>query len=132
MAKDVLQIMASVQVLPLANYSNGTRNFGPIAIDDAVTSIDFSIARCTTATPTIWPNVSTTLEIIPEVSLDGGSTWIECGRSLSTGGISTFKGNEVTHTITGGSIPAGANRQYRLTTTIAGGPLRSSATVEVN
>lgn len=131
----VIQRMASVQVLPLANYSNGTRNAGPIDIASDVTSIDFSVQRCTTATPTVWPNASTTLEIIPEVSLDGGSTWIEAGRSFSEGGISTFRGVEVAFAKSGGYVPpqvGNTTRQYRVTTIIAGGPLRTSATVEVN
>lgn len=129
-----VQHMASVQVLPLANYANGTRVLGPIDIADDVTSVDFSIARCTTPTPTIWPNASTTLEVIPEVSVDGGVTWVEAGRFASAGGIAQGKGGvgEATVTIGGGSLPAGTNRQYRVTTIIGGGPLRSSATVEVN
>lgn len=127
--------MASVQVLPLNNYANGTRNLGPIDVASDVTTIDFSIQRCTTATPTIWPNITTTLEITPEVSLDGGVTWVEAGKSTSAGGISTFHGAEVAFALSGGYIPpevGGVTRKYRVTTVIAGGPLRTSASVEVN
>lgn len=127
--------MASVPVLPLANYANGSRSMGPIDVADDVTSIDFSIARCTTATPTIWPLVTTTLEVTPEVSLDGGVSWIEAGKSTSPGGISTFRGAEQPFSRGGGFIPPAINgitRQYRVSIVIAGGPLRSSATVEVN
>lgn len=124
--------VSSVQVLPLANYANGTRVLGPIDIADDVTSVDFSIQRCTTATPTIWPNSTTILEIIPEVSIDGGASWIEAGRSVSPGGISFLRGVEVAFSASGGSLPAGTDRQYRVTTIITGGPLRSTATVEVN
>ena len=131
----VIQRMASVQVLPLNNYANGTRELGPIDVASDVTSIDFSIQRCTTATPTVWPNVATTLEIIPQVSVDGGVTWNDAGRSTNVGGISLFRGNEVAFSRSGGSIPpqvGGVTRQYKVTTIIAGGPLRTSATVEVN
>jgi len=133
-ASVVIQKMASIQVLPLANYSNGVRVSSAIDIADDVTSVDFSIQRCTTATPTIWPNASTVLDILPEVSLDGGTTWIEAGRSTAPGGIITSvkAGGEVPFMIGGGSLPAGTNRKYRVTTTITGGPLRSTATVEVN
>lgn len=126
--------MASVQVLPLNNYANGTRNLGPLDIASDVTVIDFNIQRCTTATPTIWPNASTTLVITPEVSLDGGATWIEAGKSTNVGGISLFRGTEVAFARSGGFIPPevnGITRQYRVSTLIAGGPLRTSATVEV-
>lgn len=126
--------MSSVSILPLANYANGTQVLGPIDVASDVTVIDFSIQRCTTPTPTIWPNASTTLVITPEVSLDGGVTWTEAGKSTNEGGISLFRGNEVAFARSGGSIPpqvGGTARKYRVTTVIAGGPLRTSATVEV-
>lgn len=132
----VLNKMATVQVLPLANYANGTRNFGPVDIASNVTSIDFSIARCTTANPTTWPNVSTTVEIIPEISLDNEVTWIECGRFKSNGGISPAKGGgEAQFSIGGGYIPpqiGGITRRFRGTSIVAQGPCRTSMTVEVN
>ena len=132
----VIHKMASVSVLPLGNYANGTRQLGPIDLASDVTSVLFSIQRCTTATPTVWPNASTTLEIIPEVSLDGGVTWIEAGRTTNVGGIQLSKfGTELAFALSGGYLPAevgGVTRQYRVQTTIAGGPLRTSASVEVN
>lgn len=127
--------MASVQVLPLNNYANGVRQSGSIDVADDVTSILFTIQRCTTATPTIWPNVTTTLEILPELSLDGGSTWTEVGRTTNVGGIQLSKfGTELAFAASGGYLPPAENgitRQYRVRTTIAGGPLRTSATAEV-
>ena len=125
--------MASTRVLPLANYGNGSRTAGPIDIGDNVRSVDFSIQRCTSLDGSIWPNESTVLEVIPEVSLDGGGTWIEAGRFKSNGGIATGRsGQEVEFTQGGGSLPVGKNRQFRVTAIITGGPLRSTATVEVN
>lgn len=128
--------MASVQVLPLNNYANGSRQLGPIDIASDVTSVLFNIQRCTTATPTIWPDVNTTLDIIPEVSQDGGITWIEAGKTTNVGGIQLSKfGTELGFSLSGGGLPAevgGITRKYRVTTVIAGGPLRTSATVEVN
>lgn len=131
----VIQRVSSVQVLPLGNY-NGTHVAGPVNVADNVTSVDISIARCTTSTPTIWPNASTVLDILPEVSVDAGVTWVESGRSISPGGISFGKGGvEAPFSISGGSLPPAVNgitRQYRCTFAITGGPLRSSVTVEVN
>jgi hypothetical protein len=127
--------MASVQVLPLGNYPNQSRTLGPIDIADDVTSCDISVQRCTTATPTIWPNVTTVLANTPQVSVDGGATWIEAGASVSPGGISTFRGVEVAWGISGGSLPPAVNgitRQYRVNIVITGGPCRTSATFEVN
>lgn len=132
----VIHRMASVQVLPLNNYANGERVLGPIEVADDVTTIDFNIQRCTSATPTVWPNASTTLDIIPEVSTDGGNTWSEAGKSTNVGGIQQAKGGgELAFARSGGSLPPAVNgiaRQYKVTTIIAGGPLRTSATVEVN
>lgn len=123
--------MASVQVLPLANYATGSHTAGPIDIPDNVVSIDFSIQRCTTATPTIWPNASTILAVVPQISFDGGSTWIECGPSTQSGDIGFDKNhNEAPFSKGGGAIPAGTNRKFKVVATIIGGPLRSTATVE--
>lgn len=131
----VIQRVSSVQVLPLGNY-NGTHVAGPVNVADNVTSVDISIQRCTTATPAIWPNVTTVLAITPEVSTDAGETWGEAGASVSPGGISFGKGGlEAPFSISGGSLPAAVNgitRQYRCTFVITGGPLRSAVTIEVN
>lgn len=132
----VIQRMASVQVLPLNNYPNQTRVLGPIDIADDVTSCDISVQRCTTATPTIWPNVTTVLAITPEVSVDGEQTWVEAGASISPGGISPAKGGgEAAFGVSGGGLPAAVNgitRRYRNTVVITGGPIRTTVTFEVN
>ena len=126
--------MSSVQIFPLNNYPNGVHGpFGPVDLADDVTSVLMSVARCTTPTPTIWPNESTVLDVLPEVSTDGGSTWTEAGRSVSPGGIyvSPRNNQEVAFSQSGGSLPVATGRKYRVTVTITGGPLRSSATIEV-
>lgn len=128
--------MASVQVLPLATYPSGPRSFGPIDIANDVTSIDFTIACRTTADPTIWPNITTVLTITPWVSVDGGLTWVEAGKSVTPGGIHIGKnGTELSSVASGGFIPPvvnGITRKFKLDLDIVGPPLRSSATVEVN
>lgn len=131
----VLQKMASLPVLTLANYANGTRTSTPVEVAADVTSIDFNILCNSTLQPTIWPNVTTVLDIKPEVSTDGGLTWIEAGRSVTPGGPHTSKnGGELQSVQSGGSLPAQVGsvpRQYKVTTVITGGPLRSSASIEV-
>lgn len=126
--------MTNVVVLPLNDYANGTRSFGPIDIATDVTSILFNVQRCTTATPTVWPSSSTKLTITPEVSTDGGVSWIEAGRTTNEGGIQTFKGSELTFSRSGGGLPAevgGVTRKYRVTTDVTGGPIRTSMSVDV-
>jgi len=127
--------MATVQLLPLGNYANGQQDFGPIDVADDVTEILFGIQRCTTATPTVWPSSSTTVEIIPQVSTDGGATYVEAGRTMNAGGIQTFKGTELAFSQSGGSLPPPANgitRKYKVSTIVAGGPIRTSLKVDVN
>jgi hypothetical protein len=127
--------MAETVVLPLANYPNQTRNFGPITIADSVTVVDFKVQRCTTATPTIWPNASTTLSIMQEISLNGGVSWMPLGGNFSAGGgIQAGKGGvgELAYSQGGGYLPVGVNRQVRGTVVIAGGPLRTTASVVIN
>lgn len=128
--------MSSVVILPLANYANGQQTAGPVDIANDVTSVDFNILCNSVAQPLIWPLITTVLDILPEVSTDGGSTWVEAGHSITPGGPHNDKfGNPLQSVLSGGGIPAvvgGVTRKYRVTTTITGGPLRSSVTLEVN
>lgn len=124
--------MSSVNILPLADYPSGSWTSPAVDVDDAVTEIDFSIQACTTATPDIWPSVDTVLDVVPEVSLDGGQTWNESGSSRGmVGGIHVFKGRELQFLPSGGPLPPGTARKYRVTTVITNGPLRSLANLEV-
>lgn len=124
--------MASVEILPLANHPSGSWTSPAVDVDDAVTQIDFSIQSCTTATPLIWPSALTTLDVVPEVSFDGGNTWQENAptRGMS-GGIHVFKEHELAFLPCGGLLPAGTGRKYRVTRIITNGPLRSAVTLEV-
>lgn len=130
----VVRRMANVVVLPLNNYANGTRSFGPIDIASDVTSILFNVQRCTSATPTVWPSSSTKLTITPEVSTDGGVTYVEAGKTTNEGGIQTFKGSELAFSQSGGYLPAevgGVTRKYKVTTNVEDGPIRTSMSVDV-
>jgi hypothetical protein len=133
-------------VIPLGNYAPNTYQVGfgqgpngPLTVPDTTTSCDISLQRCTTPTPTIWPETDITIETIPECSADGGVTWIEAGRSKPGGGIS-FKKDGVTEepwSRSGGSLPSGTNRLWRCTVIVvdASGQNRSvhtSARVEVD
>jgi hypothetical protein len=130
------------QIIPLANYPTGTMRIGfgpgqggnPLLVPDTTKSCDIQVQRCTTATPTIWPNAATILETIPEISVDGGVTWIEAGRSKAGGGISFGKDGvtEIAFAASGGFLPVGTNRLYRCTFIIVNGPLRTSANVIVD
>lgn len=124
--------MAEIVVLPLANYASGTYQFGPVAIADAVNSVMFKVARCTTASPTIWPDPATTLTVALEISVDGGE-WLNQGGWGAMGGISPDRnGNEAAASFGGGALFPGVNRRSRGTITISNGPLRSTMSVLVD
>jgi hypothetical protein len=117
--------------IPLNDYATGTHNLPSTNILDNATGIYFEISRCTTATPTIWPNASTELSISLEVSLDGGATWLGLSGFGSTGGIFIKRdGSEATVSSSLTNLPAGTGRKVRGTATIVGGPLRSQGFFE--
>jgi hypothetical protein len=122
--------VADVTVLPLSNY-NGTRSFGPVAIPDAVHSLVFRVARCTSATPTIWPNEATVLACDIEIFNNG--EWRGWAGMRSEGGIASGRfGGEAAETTIGGVLPEGTGRQLRGTVTITSGPLRSTMVISIN
>ena len=124
--------MARQLVLPLQDYADGFYEFGPVNIGDEIVSILFEVSRCTSADPTIWPDVNTTLRFVPELSLDGGTTWSDAGEFRAVGGIANDRfGNELAVTVGGGLLLSGTNRRMRGTLEITGGPLRSTGTVIV-
>lgn len=120
-------------VLPLANYPNQTDTIvGPVSIGDAITDIVFALARCTTATPTIWPLTTTFLTFMLEQSNDGGVTWIRIGGASSNGGIALDDFGQESPTFSDEVLlQAGTSRQLRMHITITGGPLRTQGTVTV-
>lgn len=127
-----MAVLKSV-ALPLKNYQNGDYALGPANVPDWVTFIGVELTRCTTATPTIWPNQSTQFEAVMELSMDGGATWGPAGRVTAIGGIYVNKlGVEAPVTAFGAGIAPGVGRLIRGTASIAGGPLRTEVSVVLN
>jgi hypothetical protein len=121
--------MSTTTLFPLANYPNGTQVADAQPIDDTSGEIQVSVARCTSADNTIWPNTSTTLALTADISMDGGATYSNLFTFSAFGGIQLRKGVEVPQSFVSTSLPPGTNRLGRFTATIAGGPLRSSGTL---
>src|SRR4051812_5826333 len=72
--------------IPLKDYATGERTVErAIAVD--VRSIKLTLQRCTTATPTIWPQLTTFVNLELSGSFDGGATWIPMGAWGAFGGI---------------------------------------------
>lgn len=116
--------------IPLANYPSGTHVVSARNVPDWATHLSFEFERCTSGTPTLWPNASTTLDIGFELFVDG--VWVNAGAFTDVGGISMDPDDEAERTISFGrvSLRAGSNRQFRATVNIGGGPLRTRGSVE--
>lgn len=122
--------MADITVLPLADYQSGSHIFGPVSVPDGISALVLRVARCTSATPQIWPDASTTFAVSLDVFRDG--EWRNWVGMTSEGGITLNRqGQEAAFSLIGGALPAGINRKLRGTVTIGGGPLRSTVSIEI-
>jgi hypothetical protein len=116
------------------NVPTGTREFGPANVPPTATTFGVRLARCTTATPTFWPNASTGVNAQLLLSNDGGATYPRgAGAFTGVGGITTVKGVEAQESNMFGGIsqPLGPNWQIKAVVTVTNGPLVSQLTVEV-
>lgn len=109
------------------NLPVGVHELGPAPLPDGLSSFNFTLDRCTTANPTVWPNASTKIHADFLISIDGGKSWLACGSFNAVGGIS-MKEKGVEDTVSRGwvsPIPPGTSRQIKATVIIAGGSLVS-------
>lgn len=118
------------------NIPSGVRTFGPFDVPDGTTLIVFKLDRCTTATPTIWPNASTAITLsaylaaghAPDSSSRDSPDFI--GGITANGGILIARdGSELTSSTYGCPLAAGVSRQVTFTLNVVNGPLRSNATI---
>ena len=123
--------MAMVTVLNERNYGPGTASFGPTAISDGLTTLEIAVARCTSATPTIFSSATAELTIVIETSVDGGINWEPWVTATVNGGIAADKnGNQMPTARVWGQFPPGTNRLVRGSVGLSERQ-RTSATVEV-
>ena len=120
-------------VIPLANYPTGNRSFAVGGtLSDAATLIYAELARCTSADPSIWPNQSTRVKVICEISLDGGAVWLFQASFLSEGGIVlNSHGAEVALSTMEIPLFPGTSRRARFSVEITGGPCRTQGFLEL-
>lgn len=120
--------LTRIVVLNRGNYPNGTRQIAARDITDDITQVGISLARCTSAEPTLWPNATTQIVATTEVFVDG--TWRTVSTISSGGGIDEIEpGIESPETMMLFSIPPGTGRQIRGTVVITGGPLRTEVSI---
>ena len=111
----------------------GLSEVGPWPIPDGLSAADIRIQYCTTATPLIWPRVTTTISIVALFSTDVGVTWRQVSSMGTYGGIHVGRGAvEVPETAWFFSVPLAASRLIKFAVTVADGPLVSLLSVNVS
>lgn len=117
---------------PQTSIPTGTFPVSKSSLPASITSLTLSLARCTTNTPTIWPNATTTVTGDLQVSLDGGVTFQDLGGFSSPGGIFTQKdGTQLTNTVCTWTLPPNATH-LQGTLVVANGPCVTSGSVTVS
>mgnify|MGYP003648061566 CR=1 FL=1 len=120
--------MSKLRDLPLANYPNGTRAFGPYAFAGGVDQIGFSIGRNTPAAPNVWASASEILTFDVQFSFDGGATYTLPGTwvwSEGGGQILDRFGIAIPETRVGWTFSPDPCTHIKGTVTVSGGPIRT-------
>lgn len=118
--------------IPLADYS-GTITIPSSAVPDWVSRVALTVARSTSATPSLWPDAGVTLAMDVEISMDAGASWRPLASFSARGGVQTDKaGAEAAECGLSLVLPPGPGRRLRGAATIAGGVLRTQGYIEVS
>ena len=115
---------------PLQNYSPGVTSFGPVAVPQGLHGFVLTVARCTTATPTIWPNTTQKIALSLDCSYDGGVTY-QLTQFFwdAVGGIQVGRGVEIPTWIVTCSVDPIQPTHLRGAFTVSGSAIRTSVTV---
>jgi hypothetical protein len=114
------------------NLQTGPNSYGPFARPANMLGFQIVMGFFTTATPTNWPNATTTAQIFIQYSYDGGNTWSppeDNNAGPMAGGIHTDKvGAQVPQWEVGFQMnPLPTHIQGNIE--VVGGPLRTSMQV---
>ena|SRR3990167_7604324 len=111
----------------------GRHQYPDFDVPDANDRITITLKRCTSATPSHWPNAITTLNLMIEVSFDGGATWQDFLGFGAEGGIFTKRdGTQAADSSATAVLPQGTGRKLRFRMDVANGPLVSQVDLEAN
>ena len=124
--------MARTRELPLANYPTGVRSFVR-QVPNGLAGFRIEIARCTSATPTIWPNEASEIVLRVVPSYDGGATFDRKGLGgyRVGGGIKVRRdGTEAASFKFGAEFNLQPNA-VEITVQVINGPIRTSVDVTI-
>lgn len=119
--------LTKTRQIPLGNYPNGVRDFGPIATPNGLDQFDIRVGRCTSVDPTIWPLETTILRVDPQFSFDGGVTYTPIGANswFQGGGIIVQRGVELAESILTWGFSPDQPTHFKVRITVSGGPIRT-------
>jgi len=117
--------MARTRHIPLGTYPSGTRAFGQIATPNGLAGFDIRIGRCTSATPTIWLDPATIVELQLQFSYDGGVIYTPLGANgwSQGGGIITQRGVEAPESVLTWRFRPAEPTHFKGQITVRNGPI---------
>lgn len=126
----------TAQILAPGTYPANEYHLGPAAVPVGISNLSFTFDK------TNWTDPAITLDIIVDISFDGGVTWnpqpdsvpFPYGFTAEGGGTDKF-GNPLT-AVTGAPSfvpqPQNAQRRVRATVIVAGGAIQTSCSLTVS
>lgn len=115
--------MAGTTQIPLTTLAPGTYHFGPAALANSDSQAKLTIDRTVTGGFNAL-TAATQAALDVEVSLDGGTTWLQQAAVTFLGGIFAIKPSEGGGTLAANgftvSLPPGTGRQARATVVMSG------------
>lgn len=114
--------------IPLGNYPTQIFTIPVRSAPRGMEGCEIVIPRCTTATPTIWPDAASLIVVRLDFSLDNQANWVnDYFVSRQSGGIKSKNGVEVTQALMSMYFSPPPTH-YRGTLEIINGPIRTSMT----
>jgi hypothetical protein len=118
------------------SFPVGTTSVGPVNLNPNTVNLEIRLARYTTLTPQYWPSENVSIDLLIEISLDGGDTW-DGGAAgyLTHGGLRYEKGGsdvELAENITRTTIQSGPQRRLRARAIVTGGVLDSRLIIDIS
>ena len=124
-----MAILINKQPITLAS---GSIEIGPVNIPNGIHQLKLSLDRCTTVTPTVWPNPLTEISVNVFVATGGGPDKFLAGFTAVGGILTNQTGTEAAPVLTEAqmteleiNIPLAAGRKLKAAISVVNGPFVS-------